>query len=70
MADRAMVLKLMMGSKSVFYELYSTSKERFALDETMYFVTMKKRYSWLYDFSVFRSPGTKIYVCRPVLVLS
>ena len=28
------------------------------------------QYSWLYDFSVFRSLGTKIYVCRPVLVLS
>jgi hypothetical protein len=40
-ADRAMVLKLTMGSKSEFYELYSTSKERFALDETMCFVTMK-----------------------------
>ena len=41
-ADWAMVLKLTMGSKSVCnYELYSTSKECFALDETMYFVTMK-----------------------------
>jgi hypothetical protein len=35
-AYQAMVLKLTMGSKSEFYELYSTSKERFALDKTMY----------------------------------
>ena len=40
MADRAMVLMLQLRV-NLSYELYSTLKKHFALDETMHVVTMK-----------------------------
>ncbi len=41
MADRAKVFDVVIESKFVFMSLNSTSKERFTLNETTHFITMK-----------------------------